>query len=62
MADLVALKKCVILCPSCSPKFNSTGNDYVVPHNVPKVQGRCDGCKQPHLMNTMFMHHEQIPR
>lgn len=60
--DLVALQKCVILCPSCSPKFDSTKNGYVIPRNIPRTSGRCDGCKNFHHMNTMFMHHEQLPR
>lgn len=62
VSDLAALRKCIILCPSCVPKFNGTAKGYIIPHNLPKAQGRCDGCKEFHPLNVVHMHHENLPR
>lgn len=62
ISDLVALKKAIILCGSCSRKFNRVKNGYVIPINTPLVNGRCDGCKQIDSRNTLYLHHEQLPR
>ena len=55
--DLAALGKCIWLCRTCTPRFNSARYSYVIPHNLPTVRGDCDGCRNFGL-NTMFVPHD----
>ena len=55
--DLAQLGKCVWLCRSCSPKFNSAHYGYVIKKDLPTVRGNCDGCREFGL-NTMFVSHD----
>lgn len=44
IADMVALGKCITLCPMCRPKFNAKRNGYHNLPHVPRCRGECDGC------------------
>ena len=44
IADLAALKKVILLCPSCTHKFNPGRVNYRREKEFPVAQGKCDGC------------------
>ena len=44
--DLVAMKKAIMLCPDCRPKFDAPRHDYMQKSNLPFARGRCDGCSR----------------
>lgn len=46
IADLVALGKSIALCNACNPRFDPRKHDYHVDRNLPRVRGKCDGCRQ----------------
>lgn len=70
ITDLVSLRKCVLLCTYCRPKFNPRRHHYrklYVPDLVGATDGymhngRCDGCKQQTALlpggGTAFVHEE----
>lgn len=62
VADLVHLRKSVILCSNCQPKFNAKANGYISPKNVPLCGARCDGCKDMGMERRLFLHHQHLPR
>lgn len=53
--DLAALGKTIALCPTCMPKFNARAYNYTHKPNLPFVADRCDGCKQFHPRNRLFV-------
>lgn len=57
VADLSDLKKAILLCPSCLPKFNRLKAEFVGKRNLPVVQGRCDGCDQFVPDGRLLVHH-----
>lgn len=62
IADLVSLKKAILLCPACLPKFGAAQNGYVTQSRMPMCGGRCDGCKDNGMDRRLFLHHSQLPR
>lgn len=62
IADLVALKKTILLCHKCSPKFGSAKSGYVTSKNIPFAGARCDGCKEMGMDRRVFLHHANMPR
>ena len=44
IADLAALKKVILLCTSCTHKFNPGRVGFVREKEFPVCQGTCDGC------------------
>lgn len=50
IADIAAQKKCITLCPSCTPKFNPARVNYRKEKEFPTCQATCDGCStfDPH--------------
>lgn len=58
MADLAALKKFVMLCPFCRPKFNPKRCGYEVWRQDTHSIGKCDGCKQMSTYLCGFIHQE----
>ncbi len=57
IADLGDLRKAIILCQFCLPKFNSTAAGYVTKSNLPFVRGNCDGCGNPTERGHLLVHH-----
>lgn len=62
ISDLAALRKAIILCPTCLPKFASAKNGYVTETRMPHCMGKCDGCRDMGMERRIFVHHQQIPR
>lgn len=62
IADLVSLKKTILLCSACSPKFNSARNGYVTNRTMPLCVAKCDGCKEPGSDRHVYLHHQNMPR
>lgn len=61
--DLAELKKSIVLCQSCAPKFrNARVRGYTIKHGLPLVSGRCDGCKDEGRDRILFIHHQNMPR
>lgn len=54
--DLADLKKALMLCNSCLPKFNSASYGYVSKSNIPFVKGRCDGCSKMFNRMRLLVH------
>lgn len=62
ISDLVSLKKAILLCSSCRPKFDIKSNGYVTQARMPMCGGKCDGCKEMGMGRRLFLHHSQMPR
>lgn len=57
VADRADLKKAILLCRDCLPKFNSTRAGYVTKRNLPFASGRCDGCQHFVPRGNLLVHH-----
>lgn len=57
IADLADLRKGIILCRDCVPKFNSSRSGYVYKPDMPTVRGDCDGCKEFTVNGRFLVHH-----
>ena len=60
--DLVALRKLVLLCDFCDPKFNPKSNQYERYMKIP-VAGRCDACGDHVWTGKAFIpqfHHDDV--
>ena len=44
IADIAASKKVILLCTSCTHKFNPARVQYRREREFPVAQGKCDGC------------------
>lgn len=55
--DLSDLKKAIMLCPSCLPKFNQRAAGYVTKTNLPFARGECDGCDSFCERAHLLVHH-----
>jgi hypothetical protein len=55
--DRADLRKALILCRDCLPKFNALAAGYVTKRNLPFVRGRCDGCQQYTGRGHLLVHH-----
>lgn len=62
IADLVSLKKTVMLCDNCAPKFDAKRNGYATSPNIPHCIGKCDGCKEMGMERHLFLHQQNMPR
>lgn len=62
IADLVHLRKTVILCDLCRPKFDNRAVGYVTNPKIPMCSARCDGCKDQGMDRRLFLHHQNLPR
>lgn len=62
IADLVHLRKAVILCPMCVRKFDGRSVGYITNPDVPFCGARCDGCKEMGMERRLFLHHEHMPK
>lgn len=58
--DLVALKKAIILCWRCQPKFDHKRSNYYKDGRFPYVVGRCDGCREMMNHQTKLYIHESF--
>jgi len=58
--DLVALRKAIILCWRCQPKFDHKRARYYKDERFPHVIGRCDGCKEHMNHSTKLYIHESF--
>lgn len=54
VADIVALRKALILCQMCSPKFDAPRNHYHRARRWGTVQGTCDACKEVGLHQLLL--------
>lgn len=54
--DFVALRKAIMLCPFCAPKFNPRARNYEVWRRELLVMARCDGCNQVSHQIRTFIH------
>lgn len=59
--DLVALGKAIALCPGCESKFDAERNGYFTPASLSHVRGPCDGCRQYHPFERLFMPLGRLP-
>lgn len=57
--DRADLKKALILCGSCLPKFDTKRYGYTQKPNLPRVRGRCDGC-QTHCEQGILLVHRSL--
>ena len=57
IADLADLRKGIILCRYCVPKFCSPKVGYVAKKNLPFVMGNCDGCNNFGTRQHFLVHH-----
>ena len=58
IADIAALKKVVLLCSSCTHKFNPGRVGYCREKEVPWCQGKCDGCNTFDTKCSWYLHEE----
>lgn len=58
--DLAALKKAIILCWRCQPKFDHKRAKYYKDGRFPYVIGRCDGCRRWMNHETKLYIHESF--
>ncbi len=58
--DLVALKKVILLCWKCQPKFNHGKANYYKDGRFPHVIGKCDGCRDIMNHQTRIYIHESF--
>jgi hypothetical protein len=56
IADFVALKRAIMLCPFCVHKFNPGANHYEVWRNDIYSVAKCDDCKQHSRQIRTFIH------
>jgi len=56
IGDLTELRKFILLCPYCSPKFNPRQNQYEVWRAKIESIGKCDGCKQVSTYLKGYIH------
>lgn len=61
IADLVGLRKCIILCPFCKPKFNPKKHEYVPWRRDTFCVSKCDACKELDPRCVAFIHETLIP-
>lgn len=59
IADFVALKRAIMLCPFCTPKFNPRANHYEHWRRDIWSTARCDGCNQFSTHIKTFIHQSQ---
>ena len=59
IADFVALKRVIMLCPFCVGKFNPRANKYEVWRNDLYSVAKCDDCKQMSRQIRTFIHQSQ---
>ena len=62
ISDLVHLRKAVILCSTCLPRWKPEKVGYVTSPRIPMCGARCDGCKENGMGRRMFLHHQHMPR
>ncbi len=58
--DLAALRKAIILCWRCQPKFDHKKAHYYKDERFPHVVGKCDGCKEYMNHQTKLYIHESF--
>lgn len=58
VTDLASLKKAIILCWRCQPKFDHKRYHYYKDERFPHVVGKCDGCRQIFNHSTRLYIHE----
>lgn len=58
VTDLAALRKTIILCWRCQPKFDHKRHNYYKDEKFPHVVGKCDGCRQVMNHSTKLYIHE----
>lgn len=58
--DLAALRKTIILCWRCQPKFDHKKANYYKDGRFPYVIGRCDGCRTWMNHETKLYIHESF--
>ena len=56
IADLVALKKVIMLCSDCEHKFDRKRAGYAVSSLIPNARGACDGCQNQIAWCKAFLH------
>ena len=59
VADLAALRQCIMLCPFCAPKFNPASHHYEVWRRDTYAIAKCDGCKQISRSTRVYIHQSQ---
>ncbi len=57
VGDRADLKKALIFCDYCLPKFNHIKAGYTKQRNLPVVSGRCDGCTQFQPRAHLLVHY-----
>lgn len=59
IADLVALKKAIVLCGLCVHKFDAKRNHYFHEKSM-RVQGNCDGCRRFSPQANLCVHESSL--
>ena len=57
IGDMIALKKALQFCATCSRKFEPAKAGYISKRNIPFVRGKCDGCGDHHDRMRLLVHH-----
>lgn len=58
--DLASLRKAIILCWRCQPKFDHKRAHYYKDGRFPHVIGKCDGCREHMNHQTKLYIHESF--
>ena len=58
IADIAAMKKVILLCASCTHKFNPGRVNYRREKEFPVCQGQCDGCNTFDHKCSWYIHEE----
>ena len=58
IADIAAQKKVILLCPSCTHKFNPARVNYRREKEFPYAQGKCDGCSTNDTKCSWYIYDE----
>ena len=56
VADLVDLKKAIVLCQNCKHKFDHEASKYYMDRKFPYVLGTCAGCRSIAYQGRLYIH------
>ena len=59
--DFAALRKAIMLCEFCSPRFNAKQNKYAVWRRDIYAIAKCDGCNQTSRHIKTYIHESTVP-
>lgn len=60
ISDLVELRKCIVLCWRCKPKFYYKRAKYYRDEVFPYASGNCDGCRKTVVQGQLYLPEENL--